>query len=122
MFASGTASAVPAAQVIVSVIPIVGIVMGAVVVFFYLLWRHREIVRQIQAGLYKRPVFDLYLFSVLTGYLLTGSGLVLSVLFACIEGISYTLLGGLIPFALGAGLLAFYYTTRPDRKKVGPEN
>ncbi len=108
----GAADAVPAAQVILAVIPIVGIVMGAVVIFFYLLWRHRQIVRQIERGIYTRPVFDLYLFSVLAGFLLTGSGLVLSLLFLVIEGISYTLLGGLIPFALGISLLAFYFATR----------
>jgi hypothetical protein len=31
----------------------------------------------------------------------------------------YTLLGGLIPFSLGAGLLAFYFVTSPSRKKSG---
>ncbi len=108
----GTANAVPAAQVILAIIPIVGIVMGAVVIFFYILWRHRQIVRQIERGGYKRPVFDLYLFSVLAGFLLTGLGLVLSLLFLVIEGVSYTLLGGLIPFALGISLLAFFFATR----------
>ena len=36
-----------AAQVIVAIIPIVGIVMASVVAFFYLLWGHREKVRLI---------------------------------------------------------------------------
>lgn len=111
-------SAVPAAQIIIAVIPIVGIVMGAVVVFFYLLWRHRQIVRQIETGVYIRPIFDLYLFCILAGFLLTGTGLVLSLLFLFIEGISYSLLGGLIPFALGISLIAFYAVTRKDRNKV----
>jgi quinol-cytochrome oxidoreductase complex cytochrome b subunit len=119
MLESGAASAVPAAQVIVAVIPIVGIVMGSVVVFFYLLWRHREIVRQIESGSYRRPVFDLHLFSLLAGFLLTGVGFALTVLFLCMEGMNYTLLGGLIPFSLGAGLLAFYFVTSPSRKKSG---
>jgi len=113
---SGAASAVPAAQVLIATIPIVGIVMGGVVVFFYLLWRHRQIVRHIEKGGYTRPVFDLYLFCVLAGFLLTGTGLVLSLLFLLIEGISYSLLGGLIPFALGISLIAFYFVTRSDRK------
>ena len=112
------ASAVPAAQIIIAAIPIVGIIMGAVVVFFYLLWRHRQIIHQIKAGGYIRPVFDLYLFCILAGFLLTGTGFVLSVLFLCIEGISYTLLGGLIPFALGISLIAFYSVIRRDRNKV----
>jgi hypothetical protein len=115
MIGLGAANAVPAAQVIIAIIPIVGIVMGAVVIFFYLLWRHREIVRQIETGVYKRPSFDLYLFCILAGFLLTGSGLVLSLLFLLVEGISYTLLGGLIPFALGISLVAFYFVTKPYR-------
>ena len=40
MLGTSTASAVPAAQVIIAIIPIVGIVMGSVVIFFYLLWHH----------------------------------------------------------------------------------
>ena len=115
---TGTAGAVPAAQIIIAIIPIVGIVMGSVVVFFYLLWRHKQIVRQIETGTYKRPVFDIYMFSLLTGFLLTGLGAVLSVLFLFIEGVSYTLLGGLIPFALGVSLLAFFFTTRHYRKNI----
>jgi len=107
-----------AAQVIIAIIPIVGIVMGAVVIFFYRLWRHREIVRQIETGVYIQPVFDLYLFSLLAGFLLTGIGLVLSLLVLFIEGLSYSLLGGLIPFAIGGSLLAFYFITRPARKAV----
>jgi len=63
MVGIGTANAVPAAQIVIAVIPIVGIVMGAVVVFFYLLWRHRQIVRQIQAGIYKKPVLICYCFA-----------------------------------------------------------
>lgn len=122
MIESGAASAVPAAQVIIAIIPIVGIVMGAVVVFFYLLWRHRQIVRQIESGMYKKPVFDLYLFSLLTGFLLTGTGLMLTILFLCIEGVGYTLLGGLLPLSLGVGLLAFYYTSLPARKKSVSSN
>ncbi len=105
-----TSQTSPTAQVIVAVIPIVGIVMGSVLVFFYLLWRHRQIVRQIQAGLYKKPQFDIPVFSLMAGFLLSGTGLVLSVLFLLIEGVSYALLGGLIPFTLGLGLLGFYFT------------
>jgi len=122
MFGIGTAGAVPAAQVLIAIIPIVGIVMGAVVIFFYLLWRHRQIVRQIEAGVYKKPVFDLHVYSLLTGFLLTGTGLVLSILFLLLEGVSYTLLGGLIPFAIGGSLMGFYFVTKPDRKNVDRSN
>ncbi len=118
----GAADAAPAAQVLIAIIPIVGIVMGAVVVFFWLLWRHREVVRQINAGSYSRPVFNLPVFSLLAGLLLTGIGCVLSLLFFVIEGVSYTLLGGLIPFAMGLSLLAYYYVTRNERKQLETDN
>jgi hypothetical protein len=118
MYEKGADGARYAAQIIISVVPIVGIVMGAVVIFFYLLWRHRQIVRLIATGVYNKPVFDLYLFSILTGFLLAGTGLVLSVLFSLIDGLSYTLLGGLIPFSLGMSLIAFYFVTRRDRKNI----
>lgn len=114
----GTVTAVPAAQIIIAIIPIVGIVMGSVVIFFFILWRHREIVRQIEAGTYRRPVFDLHLFSVLAGFLLSGTGIALTILFLFVEGLGYELLGGVIPLALGGSLLGFYFTTRADMKKV----
>ncbi len=99
---------VPAAQVIIAIIPIVGIVMGAVVIFFYLLWRHHQIIKEIELGIYERPDFSLKTFCLLAGALLVGTGLTLTFLFTLIEGISYALLGGLIPLATGAGFLCVY--------------
>lgn len=101
-------AATPAAQVIVSVIPIVGIVIGGTVIFFYLLWRHLQIKLLIKSGNYKPVHFDIKLFALLTGILLTGVGLVLTVLIYIIEGFNYPLLGGLIPLVIGICLLIFY--------------
>lgn len=98
----------PAAQIIISVIPIVGIVMGAVVVFFYLLWHHKQIMKQLETGVYRRPSFSVPMFCILAGALLTGVGIVLSLLFLCVDGWSYPLLGGLIPLSLGISLLFVY--------------
>ena len=104
----------PAAQVVTAIIPIVGIVMGAAVIFFYLLWRHRQIMAQIEAGLYERPDFPLRTFCLLAGALLTGIGAVLTALFALVQGISYALLGGLIPLAAGIGFLRARKAIPPD--------
>jgi hypothetical protein len=101
-----------AAQIILSLIPIVGIVMGAVLAFFYLLWSHREKVRLIERGLYEAKKFDLDTFCLLAGLLLVGTGAVLSALFIVIEGASYALLGGLIPFAAGISFLMFFMLRR----------
>jgi hypothetical protein len=104
-----------AAQVLIAIIPIVGIVMGAAVVFFYLLWNHRRWTLLIKAGQYRRPHFDLLSFSLLTGLLLGIVGLALTVFLAMAGGVNYGLLGGIIPLSIGAGLLAYYRIKRGDR-------
>jgi hypothetical protein len=108
-----------AAQVIIAVIPIVGIVMGSVVIFFYLLWNHRRRMLMIKAGHYSRPEFDLLSFSLLAGLLLTSVGVALTVLLAIIERASDGLLGGIIPLAMGVGLLVYYGIKRGDQKPDG---
>ncbi len=97
-----------AAQVIISVIPIVGIVMGGLVIFFSLLWHHLEVRKQILAGIYKPERFNLKAYSLLIGLLLTAVGVVLTLFFALAGGVSAALLGGLIPMAVGISLIVFY--------------
>ncbi|MDR2479008.1 MAG: hypothetical protein LBD48_06830 [Treponema sp.] len=106
-----------AAQVIIAIIPIVGIVMGSVVIFFYLLWNHRRRTLLIKAGQYNRPAFDLLSFSLLTGLLLGSVGIALTVLLIMVEGAGYGLLGGIIPLSMGIGLLAYYGIKRGDRAR-----
>jgi hypothetical protein len=110
----------PAAQVLISITPTVGIVIGGVVIFFYLLWRHREISLQIKTGSKIDRTFNLKLFALLTGLLLLGVGIVLTIVTALIAGKSYTLLGGLIPASLGICLIVFY-TLYPDPKADGAQ-
>ena len=104
-----------AAQVIIAIIPIVGIVMGSVVIFFYLLWNFRRRTLLINAGHYENPEFNLLSFSLLAGLLLTIVGLALTVLLAIIEGASYGLLGGIIPLSIGTGLLVYYGMKRGEK-------
>ena len=96
-----------AAQIIVSIIPIVGIVMGCTVIFFYLLWNYKLKVHLIRNGLYTKPEFDIILFSLLAGLILFTLGLALVVFFIIKYGFSFGVLSGLIPFAIGAGLIIF---------------
>jgi len=101
-----------AAQIIVALIPIVGIVMGSVVVFFYFLWNYRRRSMLIKAGHFNKPEFDLLSFSLLAGLLLSSVGVVLTVFLAISLAIAEVplmgLLGGLIPLTMGIGLLAYY--------------
>ncbi len=97
-----------ASKVIISIIPIVGIVMGCVVVFFYILWTHRERMLMIQKETYMPLPFDLDTFSLLSGILLSAVGATLTIMFLLVASSGYALLGGLIPLSVGVGLLVFF--------------
>lgn len=102
-----------AAQVLIAIIPIVGIVMGSIVVFFGLLWRYRQNVKMIEKGI--APVrFDLRSFALLAGLVTLGVGFVLTIFLFFTDSGSYGLLGGLIPLAVGLSLLAYYMLRRND--------
>ncbi len=103
-----TTQPVPAAQIMITIIPIVGIVMVSVLVFFFLLWRHKQITYQIKGNTYHPRKFNLLSFCLLLGILLFVIGLILSILFAIIDGLSFALLGGLIPFGCGLSFLIFF--------------
>ncbi|GHU10520.1 hypothetical protein FACS1894151_09950 [Spirochaetia bacterium] len=104
-----------AAQVIIAIIPIVGIVIGAAVVFSYLLWGHQRRVLLIKAGQYVKGDFDLLSFSLLAGLLLVSVGIALTVFLAIVQGAGYALLGGIIPLAIGIGLLIYFGIMRGNK-------
>ncbi len=106
-----------AAQVIISIVPIVGISFGALILFFYILWKHHETKLQIKTGTFVPNKFNYAAFSFLTGLLLTGIGLILTAVFAIIDGFSYAILGGLLPMAIGICLLIFFYAYPDFHKK-----
>ena len=97
-----------AAQIIISIVPIVGIAIGGVVLFFFILWRHHEIKLQIKIGTFVPSKINYKAFSLLAGRLLTGTGVMLSLVFAVLDGFTYSMLGGLIPAVIGICLLVFY--------------
>lgn len=96
-----------ATQVIIALIPVVGISMAAILIFFAMLWKHTENKLAIKNNTYKPSEFNLKAFSLLAGLCLLGVGGVLSVLFIIIEPISWNILGGLIPFIIGFMLIVF---------------
>ena len=98
----------PAAQVLISLIPIIGIVFVATITFFSILWKHRENMLRIRCDNYTPFQLNTKAITLLSGMVLIGVGLVLTVLFILLEPISWSLLGGLIPLALGICLLIFY--------------
>jgi hypothetical protein len=104
-----------AVQVIIALIPIVGVTMTTVVAFFYLLWHHRRRMLLIKTGQYHKSDFDLMSFSLLTGLLLVSVGITLTVFFAVVDA-GYGLLGGIIPLSIGTGFLVYYGIKRGERR------
>ena len=98
----------PAAQVLLSLIPIIGIVVMGILLFFAFLWHHKENKLRMIQHTYKQPKINFEVFSLLAGLCLSGAGLVLTIIFLLMQGLSYSLLGGLIPLALGIMLIVFY--------------
>jgi hypothetical protein len=98
-----------AAQVIVTIIPIAGIIAGSIVILTFIYFNHKQKIFMIEKGLYKKINFELDVFSLFTGMILLSIGLCLTVFFNIKEGISYSLLSGIVPLSCGAGLLIYYF-------------
>jgi hypothetical protein len=86
----------------------VGIVMGSTVIFFYLLWNHKQRIKIIEKGTYKKSDFDIDVFSILSGLILSSLGVSLVVFFLIKEGFTYGVLSGLIPLAIGISFIIFF--------------
>ena len=95
-------------KIVLFLVPIFGIVFGSALLFFLLLFWHKQRMELIRTGLYKPWQLDLRVFSFFLGLLLTFVGAGLSLVFILVLGKSLAMLGGLIPFALGLSLLSFY--------------
>lgn len=103
----------PIAQIILSLVPLFGIIAGMVVMLVFI--RHYYVTRRqlIAAGRLPTPTIRyLRALTLLGGILCISAGLPLTVLFLAVEGVSYSLLGGLIPFFIGIGLLVFFSLSR----------
>ncbi len=107
----------PAAQIMITIIPIVGIVMVSILLFFFLLWRHKQIICLIKSNNYTRNKIELSSFCLLVGILLFVIGLILTTLFAIIDGIGFVLLGGLIPLGCGISFLLYFVISEKIKTK-----
>ncbi len=101
-----------AAQVIISIVPIVGIVMGSAVLFFYLMWSYKHKKLLIEKNLVKKTEFDIDSFSLFSGLILLSIGGSLVAFFLIKEGVNYGVLSGLIPFSIGISLIVFFIIRR----------
>ena len=104
-----------AAQIMITIIPIVGIVMGSIIIFFFLLWRHKQRMELIRQGKKPDDSIDLRSFTLLAGLIAGAVGFVLTVFILFKDGASYSLLGGLIPLSVGLSLAAYYLLSQNER-------
>lgn len=105
----------PAAQIIIAIIPIVGIAIAGAVILLAVLWNHTEHKMRIQKGIAENSNFNYKAYILLIGLLLTAVGLALTVFFIIVAGKSNAILGGLIPFTVGIALLLFYKINSWDK-------
>jgi hypothetical protein len=109
----GAAAVSTAPEIILSLVPLLGVVFGCVLLFFFILWQYRIRREMIRAGQHQ-PMFlsNIRMLSLLIGLLGVSAGLPMTILFVLIDGVTYALLGGLLPFFAGLGFLVFYVLTR----------
>jgi len=108
-----------AAQVLISLLPLVSVVIVGILYFFYLLWEYRKAQMLIERGESAPPSrFNERMLLIGIVSLCVGAGLL--IYFLLKEGISDALLGGIIPIAAGAGILIYYRivggSSGPDRE------
>lgn len=97
-----------AAQVLVTIIPFVGIVMGCIVILSYLFWNYKQKILMIEKGINKKSLFDIDSFSLFSGLLLFSIGTSLVIFFLIKEGFTYGVLSGLIPLSIGISMILFF--------------
>lgn len=107
----------PAADVILSIVPLLGVVLGSVLLFFFFLWQYKLKKERIRTGTFV-PGFTKHLrsFALLIGCLSISAGLPMTMIFLMLDGKSYSMLGGIVPFSCGIGLILFYYISRQRQR------
>jgi hypothetical protein len=95
-------------QLVISTIPIAGILMGGSVILLYLIFNHKQKMLMLEKGVTRKPIVDFPTLILFTGFSLTGVGLGLTLFFLLKDGISYGVLSGLIPLFLGLSLISFF--------------
>lgn len=96
-------------KMIIALIPIVGIIVGGVVLLRFFEWYFEYKKFLVESGYYK-PLHlkDFRIYILLLGILSISAGIPLTIIFVIVYGISFASLGGLIPFFIGVGLMIFY--------------
>ena len=106
----------PSAQVIISILPLVAVVVCSVLLFFYLLWEHKRTRLIIEKGNKPAPRrIDEKILLIGIVSLFVGAGLFL--FFLLYNGLHESLLGGIIPTTAGLGIITYYGIIQRQRRK-----
>lgn len=99
-------------KIIISLIPVVGIIAGSIVILLYFKWYFAYKKFLVEKDKDQPISFkDLRVLLLLMGILSIGTGIPISIVFVSIYGITLALLGGLIPIFVGIALIIFYILT-----------
>ncbi len=99
-------------KLVIALIPVIGILSGSFVIFYFLKWYFEYKKFLINANLYQPfRIKDFRLLILLISILSIASGIPLTIVFIFVYGISLPVLGGAIPLSIGIGLFVFYIIT-----------
>jgi hypothetical protein len=98
------------AQVLIAILPLASVLVLGVLVFCFMLWDHRKKIIIINKGGTPQPrnIDDKLLLLGIVA-IFTGAGLI--VFSAIYSGFTPSLLGGIVPFTAGAGVVTHYAVT-----------
>jgi hypothetical protein len=99
-------------KILISLIPITGIIMGGITILLFFKWYFEYKKYLIDSGKYQPfRIKDFRILILLIGILFISAGLPLTIVFLYVSGISFPILGGLVPLFVGIGLIVFYVLT-----------
>ena len=103
------------AQVIIAILPLVSVVILGTLTYFFLLWDHKNRILIIQKG-GTPPSRKIEEKLLLLGIVALFIGIGLTVFFIIYNGLSPSLLGGIIPTTAGMGIITAYTIIYRKRK------
>jgi hypothetical protein len=108
------------AQVLIAVLPLVSVIAVSLLGFFFMLWDHQKRILILQRGGTPAP-FNIDEKLLLLGIVALFTGVGLIVFSSLYSGISASLLGGIIPASVGAGIITYYVIVhrKPENQSKG---
>lgn len=106
-----------ASQIILAVVPIVGVLFGGFLFFSLFYFYHKQKTLMIEKGIYRPVHFNWSLIFIVTGFIIGMSGMAITVVFLINGATGYELLGGGIPLAIGFSIVLSYFLSHKLLKK-----